>query len=696
MSGKTMRRNSSHLLHHLRLFVVPLVVLLLACGGGSDEAAAGKPPAQVQGSAGQVGINLPQLSYWDQSFAMADVVRQSSITNSAGGLDADGAPLSDFNLFVSSTNIGAGTYKLSFAGQAVLGINAQPERGRIENQRYDAASNLTTADVVLPGISVRNTWLTFRDTKRSAQSSTADGVTKLHLWRPGYAPSNDIVFTREFIQAMQTVQVLRAMDSLNTNTDNVTVSWADRTRPDYIGRTDPRGQSIEWLVALANATGRDIWVNVPIFANEDYMTKLAQLLRYGSDGNLPYTTAQAHPAYPPLNAGLKVYVEYANELWNWGFQATHWLTPIVDAAAADPSHPINFDGAAKGRERARYIAWRSALISEKFRAVWGAENMGSRVRPILASQVGNANALLSEGLIWAAGYYKTNDLSGIWWGGGGAPYYGGGSVDIKNPTAVQDYFDAQPEQKVVDKIKLDTVWTQGFGLRNVAYEGGPEPGTGVKGEAGKAIANTLNTDPRMAQAMSRMHDAWNANGGDLFVYYNYTSMGDPWRFVDETKNPTASDTSSVKMQFLASLATRPVAALTLGGAVPGTVALRDPAAEVVHRGDSSGSWANNGAWLLRENGANAHNEFLLVPVRTTRAGRYAVSVVTLAKKERPSLELLVNGQSIDVVTQPPADAGAAVASSAAEVNLPEGLSVVRIQLKEGAEAWPRDLVFAAR
>lgn len=696
-----MRRPSSHLLHYLRFFAVPLVALLLACGGGSNEAAAGKPPTQVQGSARQVGINLPQLSYWDQSFAMADVVRQSSITNSASGLDADGAPLSDFNLMFSSTNIGAGTYKLSFAGQAVLGIDARPERGHVENQHYDAASNRTTADIVLPAISTGNTWLTFRNTRRGAQSSAADGVTQLHLWRPGYAPSNDIVFTKEFIQAMQTVQVLRAMDSLNTNTDNVTVSWADRTRPDYIGKTDPRGQSIEWLIALANATGRDIWVNVPIFANEDYMTKLAQLLRYGSDGNLPYTNAQANPAYPPLKAGLKVYVEYANELWNWGFQATHWLTPIVDVAAADPGHPINFDGAAKGRERARYIAWRSALISEKFRAVWGAENMGSRVRPILASQLGDANVLLSDGLIWAAGYYKTNDLSGIWWGGGGAPYYGGGSVDLKNPAAVQAYFDAQPEQKVVDKIKLDTVWAKGFGLRNVAYEGGPEPGTGVSGAAGKTIANTLNADPRMAQAMNRMQDAWNANGGDLFVYYNYTSMGDPWRFVDETKNPTVSDTGSVKMQFLASLATRPVAALTLGGAVPGTVPTRAGNNGTVRYGGSGGG-GEDGTWFFRVlNAGDINKDFILVPVRVAQAGNYSVALSMKATSYDPVMELQVNGVPVGKVQQPTAKSDTFVTTQAIPVTLAKGLSVIRIRMQNKAgnakqEAWVRDLIFAAR
>ncbi|MEI9984560.1 MAG: hypothetical protein WDN69_15960 [Aliidongia sp.] len=37
-----------------------------------------------------------------------------------------------------------------------------------------------------------------------------------------------------------------------------------------------------------------------VFASDDYVTKLAQLLAYGSDGVNPYTSPQADPVYPPL------------------------------------------------------------------------------------------------------------------------------------------------------------------------------------------------------------------------------------------------------------------------------------------------------------------------------------------------------------------------------------------------------------
>ncbi len=642
----------------------------------------------------EIGINLPQLSYWDQSFAMADVMRQSSLVDTDWGAnyapDMNGAPGRDFNLLYNATTIGAGTYKLQFTGRADL--SSSP----IANQSYDAATNRTTADVVLPEDKTGNSWISFRNTRRSAASSSNDGVTDIHLWRPGYPTDGSVMFTTEFLAAMQKVQVLRSMDTVSTN-DNDSVNWSDRPRPDFVGR-NKRGQSWEWFVALANAADRDIWLNVPVKASDDYITKLAQLLRYGSDGNQPYTSTQANPVYPPLKPGIKVYLEYGNEIWNFagGFYNMGWVKGLSDAVRLNPSHPIALDGPVTDEWLAfrRYIAWRSSFISKTFRSVWGDADMMVRIRPILAVQAGNANNYLKDGLMWAEAYYKRSDLSGIWWGGGGAQYYAGAKgVDINNPGAVQAYFDAPLDAQAT---RIDTTWTKAYGLRNIAYEGGPEPGVygdyaGVKRDV---IANTLNTDARMAGLMGRAYDLWRANGGDLFMYYNYTSMGAPWRFVDETRKPTVSDTGSVKMRFLDSLATRPAAALTLGGAVPGTVALRDAAVGVVHRGDSSGSWANNGAWLLRENGTTAHNEFILVPVRAAQAGQYALSVVTLAQNEQPTLEVVVNGKSVGMVTQPAVAAGTAVTSSAVSVTLPEGISVVRIRIHAGSEVWLRDLVLA--
>jgi hypothetical protein len=129
---------------------------------------------------------------------------------------------------------------------------------------------------------------------------------------------------------------IRFMDWGATNASPV-MDWADRRRPAHIFQTGilnrrspalddqlaegnrETGVSYEHMVALCNATGKDLWINIPHLATADFMTKLAKLIRFGSDGVNPYDSAQASPVHPPLDPARKVYVEYSNEIWSSGF-----------------------------------------------------------------------------------------------------------------------------------------------------------------------------------------------------------------------------------------------------------------------------------------------------------------------------------------------------------------------------------------
>ena len=62
-----------------------------------------------------------------------------------------------------------------------------------------------------------------------------------------------------------------------------------------------------------------MYINVPSNASISYLTNLANLFAYGSDGVNPYTGVQANPIWKPLKSNLKVYIEFSNETWNSGF-----------------------------------------------------------------------------------------------------------------------------------------------------------------------------------------------------------------------------------------------------------------------------------------------------------------------------------------------------------------------------------------
>lgn len=726
----------------LRMFVTAaMVTMLLACGGGmdvegsvfttsasaetsiyrlpavftgdaqgsvshgslgvvSDSSSSEVPPASTDpqmgtsgnGSAaaggGQVGINLPQVSYWDNSFMYADLARHSNITKSLRA--SDGTPVGDFNLFFDSNTQAIGTYKLVFSGQADLRLDAGGNSS-VQNRHYDAATNITTADLVLPQEVKRSKWVAFTNTRRTPFSTVADGVTNVHLWRPGYPTDGSVTFTREFIDAMQKASVLRAMDTTSTN-DNEETFWADRILPSYLGMPAKPVQAWEMLAKLANDTNRDLWINVPVKANDEYITKLAQLFLYGSDGVNPYTSTQIKPVYPPLKSNLRLYVEYGNEIWNFSrdFYNFYWVRDMASAVANDSSHPINVEGTDRSYGRIGYAAWRSSVISRTFRSVWGDGAMMTRVRPILATQIGDANNTLSASLRWAQAYYGADAIPGIWYGGGGAPYYGqtlaSGATDA---AAMATYFDAPVDAMWINRVQTDATWLKAYGLKYVAYEGGPEPGTGQ----GADVANAYNADSRMPAFMGKYWDAWVANGGDFFTFYNYTSMGAPWRFVDETRNPTVSDTTSPKMQFLASLPMRAPVAVSLGQQVPSTVYLRDPTLKLATYVEGSSDWGYQGtAWYINDVRNKVKNEFIAFPIRAQKAGSYSFSITTYDAKVGDRVELYVNGKLLgELIPNLSNPKGAAVESSAITVTLPEGLSGVRLRAKTGNN-WVKELM----
>jgi hypothetical protein len=172
-------------------------------------------------------------------------------------------------------------------------------------------------------------------------------ITDLEVWLPGVddpaTPANESQTTsleNQFFHPLLLRRIadaswsfVRFMDWGKTNA-SPQQDWVDRRLPNHIfqaGVINSRqpsataeghretGVSWEHMVALANATGRDLWINVPHLATDDYITRLARLIRFGSDGVNPYSAPEASPVFPPLNPALKVYVEFSNEIWSSGF-----------------------------------------------------------------------------------------------------------------------------------------------------------------------------------------------------------------------------------------------------------------------------------------------------------------------------------------------------------------------------------------
>jgi len=189
-------------------------------------------------------------------------------------------------------------------------------------------------------------------------------VTDIKVWLPDPADPEYLSLENRLFHPLLLARLadrdwgyIRFMDWQETN-GNPQRDWSDRRLPaccfqsgplhprnpapgvDWVGGNRPSGIAFELAVALCNAANKDLWICVPHLASDDFVTRLARLIRYGSDGVQPYPGPQANPVYPPLAEHLRVFVEYSNEIWSggWAFPQGEWAA--VQASALGLSKPV--------------------------------------------------------------------------------------------------------------------------------------------------------------------------------------------------------------------------------------------------------------------------------------------------------------------------------------------------------------------
>jgi hypothetical protein len=547
----------------------------------------------------KVGMNLWFNRDWGGQFAFVDVMKESRAWQDGanwglpvGGVDEFGWPTADASTVVFSGDAADfnGTYTLIFEGQADVSLLWTP--GTVANKTWDAATNTTRADVTYAMTpSNRSVGLVFRNTRRTPSSPLGSGFRNVRLYRPGYPTDGSVVFTTPFLDALGKAGTARMMEWAGGSSDLVQ-HWSQRPTPLHATQgglpaplyTGPDGASfqvelgvaLEHRIQLCNRLMTDCWINVPPAADDEYVQNLALALRFGTDGRNPYTSPQANPVFPPLHPSLRLYLEYSNENWNSGsgFLAFHVIKGIC--AHLDASHPVMVPTPDSIYTAMwRYPAWRTWGIGEIFRSVFGDAAMFTRVRPVLMTQRGNGQSTLSTALLWLDEFLRRQPVprmvSEVLWGAGGSAYWGATNMVSAEP----DQFFAPgniPDANSIRDFTVDSVWTGNYGIRQIAYEGGP--GLNFSG----ADNRTLNADPRMKDAVEAVHDAWSAVGGDLLVYYTLRGPSE-WEFTSTVKN-----LDSAKLLALDSLQARPRGPVTIGPALPGRMIVKSAGATRIRTG----------------------------------------------------------------------------------------------------------------
>ena len=497
-------------------------------------------PLKNSDSPVSIGANIEGLSDWSRSFMFVDAMKtarhfgsvKAPWDESLSSLDADGWPTTDFGVVVMagfgdsihSPKID-GIYSLSFTGRAE--VSGVASKFIIINRRYDPVTRQSTENVVVPP-GTKIIALAFKN--------TGYGVRNIRLLRPGYSGKSQQTFTDEFLNLLKPFKVLRLMDYLSTN-NNPVIDWAQRTKtrdalqtfkiPLIDPRTGayplnekskpiadckqsdckpyifPKGGAIEYAIELANLTKKDLWVNIPLRASDAYVTELAQLLK------------------DTLNADSHVYLEYSNEVWNWQFTQAHMNLVSAKEEVAAGDKTLDYDGCGnEGYWAWRRVAKRIVEISGIFRGIYGEEEMFTRIRPVLASQVASPFMIETQ-LRFIKKVYGSpgHFLYAI----AGAPYFGLETKDrAKDNLTTDEIFSLLSDslKKIKEYSEKYSAIAHSYGLKHIAYEGGLDMGQGKHSLEAKIAASY---DPRMQDVLFRYLALWYGCGGKLFIYYNLAS-----------------------------------------------------------------------------------------------------------------------------------------------------------------------------
>lgn len=641
----------------------------------------------------RIGMNVWFLNDWDGGFAFVDAMKHArpwqdgaDWNKPVAGVDTLGWPTADASTVVlTGTPVQVnGTYRLLFNGQADLSsLFGFP--ATFSNKVYDAATNTTSADVTYAMTITNSVGLVFRNTKRTATSAANTGFTNVRLYRPGYPTDGSAIFTTPFLNALGKGSALRMMDWTMTN-QNLTRHWAERRTPLHAARpglayTGPGGAvwnssqtgvALEHQIQLANALHVDCWINIPVVADDDYVQKIALALRYGTDGSNPYTSRQANPVYPPLDPSLRIYLEYANEIWNsaGGFDCFGVIQDIVGSLPA--GHPLLTPTESSiWYKMWRYPAYRMVMISDLFRSVYGDASMMNRVRPLLMTQQGNAQSTLQQALTWLDAFAKNQtparSASSYLYGAGGSAYYGV-NTEPADKTDVNAFFATgnYPATQNVKGIGVDSVWAMNYGLQRIAYEGGPSL------DAYPDVnARALNADPRMQDMVVKTHDAWSGQGGDLLVYYTLVGPG-KWEFTADI-----TSTGTPKFKAIDQLNRQPRAVVTLGQALPGTLVATDAPDYSIRSGYGYAATLDGLSCV----GGNEAGEWIAYPAHAASAFTGSL-VVNGAAESATILNVWINGVYKGQITLAQgshlADSG-----SLGNIAIPAGLVVIRLEVLSG-------------
>lgn len=450
------------------------------------------------------GVNPVGYSYYGTALPFVDVAHMSGrwlpITTGAGGgasaqeipLNATGYPTSlapgqsaRTLLFTNNGEIyPLGQYLLQWQGNGSV---------QLGGSGFSITSNGTQQ--VVYNVTSKNASGLYLDI---TSTDPANPVRNISLRAP-FAGAGSGTFNPSYEKDIAGYGVLRFM-GWNATNNNTSSSWTSRATPTTFHWGGYNGIPYEAQIQLSNELKEDLWINVPHLADDDYVRNLAQLVQQR------------------LTPGLRVWVEYSNEVWNGSFPQAAYANDVLRSR-----YGVATSAEAYGR--------RSAEIFDIFTSQIA--NPTTRMVRVIAGQTANST-VLAQSLKGATVNGKVKaDVAAV------APYFSvdtdqlfqqylQGAVDLNSVFADLHNSVDTTMQMAAENQRIAAA----NGLQLVSYEGGQHltarPGVAQNDEGFVGLLSQINRDPRMGGLYTYMLDEWNKIGGQTFTFAGDVSPSNKW------------------------------------------------------------------------------------------------------------------------------------------------------------------------
>ena len=497
----------------------------------SDESNPSNEPKNMA-----VGTNLSPISYYSSEFPFIDLFKSSQnwITQSPQEWNTKEEHLLDLDSqgWVKSLPTEKAGIKYTKVGSLLLRghqdylpgnyIVFYEGEGNIE-YKLDAKKNEALSaprrDVIEVNPSRAGILLSITETDPNRTGDYIRDIRVVHESHESVASTE--IFNHLFLEKIQSFDTLRFMDWMKTN-NSEQKEWTDRQKPED-ARYSNVNAPVEIMVELANQTDSNPWFTMPHQATNEYVENFANYVQEN------------------LKPGLKVYVEYSNEVWNWRFEQRRWVDEQVKQKWSDSS--LN------------YLDWyskRTTEIVEIWDEVFAEDS--ERVIGVMAAQAAN----VSTGQRVLDYNWSDTSLSHLETGIDAvaiAPYFGNYIGNPSNENQLETWsiepdgglnklfqeitegglLSNSPEGGALNKAYGDMAayaeLAQQQDLQLLAYEGGQHL-VGTKGlENNQAVSGLFiaaNRDPRMGKIYRDYLEQWFNTGGDLFINFNNIETISKW------------------------------------------------------------------------------------------------------------------------------------------------------------------------